>query len=272
MYATFSLTERERESTDADLRAAGPHPVYRWRALGEAGGWSSAGGEDGAQRSPSASASASELGSVSASASASDLEVLERSLAAAGPLDAVPPLSEAVATGQWFTVSDPRGGCSGLVVARPGRADVVLNGTDEGALRGAVEQLMDVLGARGRNSPGDSVVWDARGRPRADGRVRVLTTAGLYGYAARHGAPLVLWIITLALALVSVLIAASVGENSSQGWLADWAHATLDRVFTGALGAALVASVMAGRQLQRGTGRRRRQALVHWTEREGASR
>lgn len=80
---------------------------------------------------------------------------------------------------------------------------------------------MNLMSANGRNPPGDGVGWDADAHLRAKSRVRVLSAAGL---------------------------------TSSQGRLADGAHAALDRVFTGALGASLVASVMAGRQLQRGAG------------------
>ncbi|WZH37371.1 MAG: hypothetical protein PIR02_01615 [Microbacterium enclense] len=256
MYVTFSVTASEREPGDTGSNRVDSLPVDTsvldaWRAQIEGGGWLTAPAQAGAE-----------------------LEVLERSLAAADPSfpDAHRTAGEAVAAGLGLAVSDPRTGCSGVTVVGLGRADVVLSGTDEVALRSAVEDLLNVMTANGRSSPSESAEWDAGGRLRARGRVRVLSTTGLYGYAARHGAPLVLWVITLALALVSVLIAAAVGENSSQGWLADWAHATLDRVFTGALGAALVATVMAGRQLQRGSGRRRRHVLVRWTDPEGAPR
>jgi hypothetical protein len=156
---------------------------------------------------------------------------------------------------------DARTRCAGLLRVRQNRFEFILEAGTEATVRGATEDLLTIVGA----TPVTSLTqWTENGEQRSTGRVRGAPWARTVLSGAMHGAPLVLWVITLALALVSVAIAAAVGENSTQGWLADWAHATLDRVFTGALGAALVSTVMAAQQPSRSSPGRGRRTLVSW--------
>ncbi|OUD94427.1 hypothetical protein CMMCAS05_03945 [Clavibacter michiganensis subsp. michiganensis] len=187
---------------------------------------------------------------------------------------------------QLLPVNDAHTGCWGLIIVDRSAVHVRIRSSDVSALRAATEGLLAALrinqwtqstaGTDGPASthrhmfPIDEAHEHVIQSNRADGQeaighVHVLSRLGLVAYSASRGPALALWIVTAALAVISAALAAGHFGGTDPGWLSNWTHTTLDRVFTGALGAALVASVTGAQLLQDARRQGTRRVLIRWT-------
>lgn len=188
-------------------------------------------------------------------------------------------------------LNDAHSGCWGLAIVDRDVVHFRLRSSDVTSLRAATENILAVLRVNqwvmetlppraGSEStdrgPGglfrlrigeheETVIQSNRvGEEEAWGQVHVLSRLGLVWYSATRGAASVLWVLTALLAGGSLLAAFVLQDPAGQPWLAAWGHATLDRIFTGALGAALVASVTGAQLLQAARRPGGQRVLIRW--------
>ncbi|MFW8744987.1 hypothetical protein, partial [Mesorhizobium japonicum] len=149
---------------------------------------------------------------------------------------------------------DAHSGCYALLIVDRSVVHLRIRSSDVTALRSAAEDLLsllrvdervtsDVAGRSGRLRVSNRLVIQSNraGEEEARGEVHALSRLGLIWYSAAHGVTAVLWTITLGLTLLSILSALLLPSSTPP--FITWLHDGIDRIFTGTLGAALVATI-----------------------------
>lgn len=192
---------------------------------------------------------------------------------------------ESLSADQLLAIHDAHSGCWGMVVVDRSSIQLRVRSGAVTVLREATEDILSVLqvrepsslGRRRRNHGEEDQFLEApemvsqfnrSGEPEATGKVHVVNGFGLVAYAAWQPAPRALLGISGALVLLSLFSVLAVTGNPALAvdpWIT-WGHATLDRVFTGTLGAALVVVVTTVRLLQGQRRRRGPRVLIRWDE------
>ncbi|GAA2224796.1 hypothetical protein N1031_00020 [Herbiconiux moechotypicola] len=166
-----------------------------------------------------------------------------------------------------LALADPHSGCWGLVTVDRGAVDIRVRSQEVTALREGTVNLLSVLNVEDRLSEraflsrgqdvlevdGKSIQSNRGGEEEAKGTVHVLGRLGFYFYAARRPGPIALLIISAALLAISLamLVVGLINTSLAMSQVYVWIHNTIDRIFTGALGAALVTIVTTAQSLLR---------------------